>query len=148
MSNIDETKSNDIQKIPQQDWEQTPDSVKELVKKLEKPNIDFSEEIQERIAVIVTLLMDSLFFIFWLLLQWSISHYIVDKLQLNGIDKWTSIIFQIIFALSTAVAVGTYTWKDISLIIIRAKNDIDKEKNFLRQKQFNKLIENVDDSNG
>ena len=141
MSNIDNPKSKYIQKIPQEDWEQTPDSVKKLVEELEKssekPNMNFSEEIQERTAVLITLLMDSLFFIFWIVLQWSISHYIIGKLQLNGIDKWTSIIFQIIFAISTATAVGTYTWKDISLIIIRANKAIKKEKG----------LEQVDDEN-
>jgi hypothetical protein len=103
------------------------------------------QELRERIAVIATLSMDTGLLTFWIFLQWLVGTYFVEKLTLTAIDKWTLVTVQIIFAISTSIAVGVYTWKDVNLIIIRAQGEIENEKKKLNKEQLKNILKDGGD---
>jgi hypothetical protein len=146
MSNINEGKPNCISSL---DWEKTPENVRILLSEVdsqEQFKQNFPKELQDRVAVITTLVMDTGLLASWVFLQWLLGNFVVEKLVLTSIDKWTLVVFQIIFAFSTSTAIGAYTWKDISLIILRAQDEVENERKLLKEKskedQLKKILEN------
>jgi hypothetical protein len=97
------------------------------------------EESKERIAVSLALVMDTIFLIFWALVQWITSKFF-ENFKLTGIDQILLTTFQVIFSLSTIVPVVIYIWTDIRIVFIRAQGKIQNEKEILnRQKVANHL---------
>jgi hypothetical protein len=107
-----------------------------------------SKEVRSRLKVIFILSLDTGLFIIWVLLQWSIDEFLLKKFPLPLIDTWTEIVIQIVFAISTSAAIGTYTWKDIISIIIEAKIDVEEKEKELKSERLRKImIENTSDIN-
>ena len=75
---------------------------------------------------LATILIDSVFLVAWLLIQYCVNKYIVSKFQLAGIDLVVMLVFQVIFAVSTVAPVLISLWSDILIMINRAKNKVVK----------------------
>ena len=71
--------------------------------------------------------IDSLFLIFWVLIQWG-TQRILGNLELMGIDRLVFYIFQALFAISTLAPVVIFMYSDIATMVIRAKLQIQTEK--------------------
>lgn len=74
---------------------------------------------------LATILIDSVFLVLWLLIQFFVNSVFISKYQLTGIDFWVMLIFQVIFAVSTVAPVLINLWSDILIMINRARHKVD-----------------------
>jgi hypothetical protein len=76
---------------------------------------------------IVAVLLDGVFLVFWVLIQWAVNNYAVVRFPLSGIDSWMLSTFQLLFALSTLTPIIIYIFVDISKMVFRAHRTIRRE---------------------
>lgn len=124
------------QKISETDWNNTPESVKNFInERLQLSNQNLQKEFRERTNIIIILVLDTVFLIICVLVQWLASKYVYEKVKLVGIDQWSITLLQIIFAISTDIAVLSYVVKDVVKIIMKAINEIKSERELLKQRE-------------
>jgi hypothetical protein len=103
--------------------------------------IDWWRDLKERLEVFVTQaassLIDSGFLALWVIVQWAMNEYVVNRLKLSGIDKWVLLAFQVVFALSTLAPVVMYIYVDIRVMILKAQRRIRREKQLSIAKDSN-----------
>jgi hypothetical protein len=81
--------------------------------------------------------MDTGLLAFWIILLWLFNKYISAELLLQGIDQYTLFFGQIIYSISTLGTTSIYTWRDIRVIYIRAKLQIESERrNLLKEMEW------------
>lgn len=86
---------------------------------------------------IIASLIDTLFLVFWVILQWLVDINIISKYQLSGIDSWVLIMFQVLFAIATLVPVSIFYYGDIRVMLIRTKKRIQKESQSPKKNEKN-----------
>ncbi|VAW38816.1 hypothetical protein MNBD_CHLOROFLEXI01-4684 [hydrothermal vent metagenome] len=64
----------------------------------------------------------------WVWLQ-SIVGAFIDSRHLAGLDQWTLIVFQILFAISTLIPIVTYIYKRVRKKILSAQRTVEGERN-------------------
>ena len=74
---------------------------------------------------IACIVIDSIFLSLWVVAQYLVSR-LIEKLGLSGIDQWTFMAFQVIFALSTLAPVIINIYRDIRVMIVKAQKQIEK----------------------
>ena len=90
----------------------------------------FDDEIKQRLRTfgthILCIMIDSSFLACWLILQWVLDHYIIQKFIMKGVGTWMLIVFQIIFAISTIIPIILYIAIDLLKMVYRTKEIIYK----------------------
>lgn len=76
---------------------------------------------------VVQILIDSLYLALWVIAQWAVNEYVVQRLKLSGMDEWVYLAFQVIFALSTLVVVVLHVGADIVIMYLRTRRRIQYE---------------------
>lgn len=76
---------------------------------------------------VICIAIDSLFLIFWILIQYLVDTYVVSKLGLRGIDSWMLLGFQWLFAVSTLIPVIVNIYVDLRIVLQRAQTRIARE---------------------
>lgn len=78
---------------------------------------------------IISVLIDTVFLGFWLIIQWLFEKYILPSFApVDSIHSWVYCMFQIIFALTTLYPILLYIYVDIVAISIEAMRTIKKMK--------------------
>lgn len=77
---------------------------------------------------ITCILIDALFLCLWVAVQWAVNTFVIERLELSSIDKWTLVVFRIIFAVSTLVPVVVYIYTDLRVMFIRVQKRIKEER--------------------
>jgi len=85
-----------------------------------------SNDLKIFIKWVLASLIDTSFLITWAFIQYYANQLISD-LQLSGIDIWVFSAFQAIFAISTLLPVMIYIVKDIYLMYLRARKEVQAE---------------------
>jgi len=84
---------------------------------------EFNRGAKERLAVLGSLFLDSVFLLLWVLLQYGTT-LLIEYFKFTGVDALIFGIFQWAFAGSTLVVVLAYLIKDASILIIRTYRQI------------------------
>lgn len=71
--------------------------------------------------------IDSSYLAVWVVVQWAVNEFIINRLRLTGVDSWVLLVFQIIFAISTLIPIIVYIYVDIRIMIVRAQYAIRQE---------------------
>jgi hypothetical protein len=74
----------------------------------------------------VSSLIDSAFLLLWVTAQWVVNK-IVATLILTGIDSFTLLTFQILFAFSTFAPVAIKIYSDVRIMWLRTNRKIRRE---------------------
>lgn len=74
-----------------------------------------------------SMLIDCAFLGIWVAAQWALNVLVITRLPVASIDMSTLHAFQIMFAISTFVPVAVYVYVDIRVILLRAKQRIQRE---------------------
>ena len=77
----------------------------------------------------LTTLIDTLFLVIWVSIQWIVGDKVIAPLKLTGIDQYVLIIFQIMFAVSTLAPVAITVYSDIRIMLIKTQSKIHQEIN-------------------
>jgi len=77
-------------------------------------------------------LMDMVFLSAWVFIQWATDSYVIDKLELYGIQRWLLSTFQFLFAVSTLAPVAIYIYQDIRLMVLKSKRIIQQQIDLVR----------------
>ena len=79
----------------------------------------------------LSLLIDTGFFVLWVIIQFSTNDYVIHPLQshLPDIEKLFLSAFQIVFAVGTFIVIAAYIYVDIRKIILQARKAIRDEQN-------------------
>lgn len=91
------------------------------------------QSIQVYLRWAIASLVDAGFLSLWIVTQWIVNTYIVEKLILSGVDQWQLNTFQFVFAIATLVPIISYVIKDIAIIMIRTWRTIRNEMNRLER---------------
>ncbi len=59
---------------------------------------DFQDKLKAFFVESTSLVIDSLFLVLWIIAQWAVNEYIVQRFILGGIDQWMLEVFQKVFA--------------------------------------------------
>ena len=84
------------------------------------------QTVQVLLRWIVGVVTFALFISIWIVSQWLVGH-LVDQFQLSGIDKWSLVLFQWLFAIGSLIPVATYILKNSLKSIINAWKDVKNE---------------------
>jgi hypothetical protein len=74
----------------------------------------------------ITSLMDSIFIVLWVLVQYLASR-IINNFNLSGIDRINLYIFQFLFALSSIAPVVLTVYRDITIMAVKTNRLIQHE---------------------
>jgi len=92
---------------------------------------DWWKDLKDRLKVFsiqaISSLIDSSFLALWVIVQWAVNEYVVNRLQLADIDKWVLSAFQVVFAVSTLAPIVVYIYVDIRVMVLRAQRRIRYE---------------------
>jgi len=89
-------------------------------------NILYSEiilSISEFAKFAITGLIDALFLIFWVILQWFVQ-LVIGYLKLTNFDFYLVEIFRCLFAISTLIPITIFIYRDIRIMWIRVNKEI------------------------
>jgi hypothetical protein len=87
-------------------------------------------QLNTRLIWIGTILLDTAFLIIWLLLQY-LTNYLITMFPALELDKLLLMTFKFLFGFSTLIPIALFIYKDLRIMIIRTKKDIQiaKENN-------------------
>lgn len=82
------------------------------------------------IDFILCTLIDSVFFVIWLAMQWGVS-LALQQLTMTGFDQVVQIVFQVLLAISTLAPIMIWIYMDISKMALQARWTINQTKRSL-----------------
>jgi hypothetical protein len=88
---------------------------------------EVSKEFRQFAKFVASVLIDSVFLVIWVLVQW-LSQKTIASLSLSEVDRRVRDIFQVLFAISTLAPVAIYIYADIRVMWIRARIRIQSEE--------------------
>lgn len=72
-------------------------------------------------------LIDSSFLALWVIIQWGVNKYVIERLELSGVDKFALLALQVIFATSTLAFIVTHIYTSVRIMILKAQREIERE---------------------
>ena len=90
----------------------------------------FLNELLERVQTLgiqlISVLIDAIFLAVWVFLQWG-TNYLIQFLEVQGIEKWVLLSFKMFFGLSSFGAVAIPAFKDLAIISVKAWKEFKQE---------------------
>lgn len=94
---------------------------------------DLNKELKTRLRAVLTTIINGAFLFMWVAVQVGVAYAI----RWVSLDEWLNWAFRIVFAVSTLAVVIIYTYVDVIVIWIRAKEKIEREREQVYHKDKN-----------
>jgi hypothetical protein len=85
------------------------------------------DEVKMRVLWIATPLLDAVYLVLWVAIQWLVSR-VIAHFHVSGPEQWMLLVFQwVLFPIITLAPVALYIVRDISIMVMRTKRAIIRE---------------------